>query len=295
MIANRRFDVGEQNLHFRRNGHSVELLLPVAGRDEIVDQHQKPRVERLPPPDNYLSVNQAVVDAIEVDPHQRPTTISDAFPRSAAARAASVGGTEVLKTKSSSVARFTPLTRIRPGSALTMRRAAIVALPAGRSVKITRAPVRASWSRIEASMSSGVIPIIDSTISLSAIPQIWPTAETRPPAKSPCPTTIARGFCGALSFASFMVFLEVLADIVRRRRLHAADEALVECFSGVDARVSQKMIQGDDLGYHRDVLARIEEDRDLGQLYLENRRRLHVEAGALDDRVLVPFLQLDDD
>jgi len=118
-----------------------------------------------------------------------------------------VGDTAVLKTKSSRVARFTPLTRTTPGWSFTMRRAAMVALPAGRSVKITFAPVRASSSRMALSMSSGVIPIIESTTSSLARPQICPTADTNPPANSPCPTTIARGCSGPPPALSFMIFL----------------------------------------------------------------------------------------
>src|SRR2546423_247603 len=136
------------DLHLGRHGHPIELFLPVARGDEIIDQNQKSNVQRLAPTDNDLSVNEAVVDAVELNRHQRPTTISDAFPRSAAARAASVGDMPVLKTKSRSVARFTPLTSTIPGSSFTIRLAAMVALPAGRSVKITRAPVRESCSRI---------------------------------------------------------------------------------------------------------------------------------------------------
>src|SRR5215212_1842750 len=107
VIANGRFDVGKENLHLRWNCHPIEILLPFTRGDEVVDKHHESRVERLAPADDDLSVNETVVDAVKVDAHQRPTTISEAFPRSAAARAASVGGTEVLNTKSSNVARLT--------------------------------------------------------------------------------------------------------------------------------------------------------------------------------------------
>src|SRR6185503_8175888 len=219
----------------------------------------------------------------------------DAFPLSAAARAASVGGISVLKTKSSSVARFTPLTRTSPGVSFTMRRAAIVALPAGRSVKITCAPVRASWSRRVCSMSSGVMPIIESTTSLSAMPQIWPTAETSPPANSPCPTTMARGLFGLSPAFSFMIFLQILANVVCRRRFHATDQPLVEGFRGVYAGIAEEMVHGDDFRDHGDVLPRIEEHCHLRQLDVQNGGRLHVEPDALDDCVLIPLFQLDDD
>src|SRR3954470_19782513 len=224
VIANRRRNVGEAHLHLGRDCHAIKLLLPIARGDQIIDEYEQSNVERLAPADHHLSVNQTVVDAIEVNPHQRPTTISDAFPLSAAVRAASVGETSALKTKSRSVARFTPLTRTSPGVSLTRRRAAMVALPAGRSVKITRAPVRASCSRMVFSISSGVIPIIESTTSLSAIPQIWPTAETRPAANSPRPTPLAPAVTGPPPVCSLMIFLEILLNIACSRCLHAANE-----------------------------------------------------------------------
>src|SRR5438105_1556602 len=143
MIANGGTNIYEANLHVRRNRHPIELFLPVARCHEIIDENEETDVEWLAPPDDDLTVDQAVINAVEVDTHQRPTTISDAFPRTAVERAASVGDTSVLKTKSRSVARLTPLTSTSSGLSLTIRLAAMVALPAGRSVKITRAPVRA--------------------------------------------------------------------------------------------------------------------------------------------------------
>src|SRR5438105_15956149 len=127
-----------------------------------------------------------------------------------------------------------------------------------------------------ASMSSGVMPIIVSTTSLSAIPQIWPTADTRPPANSPCPTTIARGFPGPLSDFSLMVFLEIFANVVGRSGLHAADQSLIECLGGVDARLAKQMVHRDDFGHHRDVLTGVQVNRDLGQLHIKNSRRFEV-------------------
>src|SRR4026209_840250 len=52
------------------------------------------------------------------------------------------------------------------------------------------------------------------------------------------------------------------------------------------------MIQGDDFGDHGDVLARVGIDGDLRQLDIEYGGGLDVEPGTLDDRVLVPFLEL---
>src|SRR5256885_76584 len=145
------------------------------------------------------------------------------------------------------------------------------------------------------SMSSGVIPIIVSTTSLSAIPQIWPTADTRPPANSPCPTTMARGFPGPPPDSSLMIFLEIFANVVSRRGFHAVDKSLIKCLGGVDARVAKQVIHRDDFGHHRDVLTGVEVNRNLGQLYIKNSGCLEVEAGALDHRVLIPLLELDYD
>src|SRR2546423_3220102 len=144
------------------------------------------------------------------------------------------------------------------------------------------------------SMSSGVMPIIVSTTSLSAMPQCCPTAETRPPANSPCPTTMARGLSGALLDLSLMVFLQILANVVRCRSFHAPHQAVIERLGGVDAGVAQQVIKRDDLGDHGDVLSWVQENGDFRQLDVENRGGLNVEAGALDDGVLIPFLKLND-
>src|SRR2546423_88565 len=173
VVSDRCVDVGEVDVHLGRHRHSVQLLLPIARSDQIIYENEKSRVQWLTPTDHHLPMNQPVIDAVKVDPHQlRSTTISDAFPRSAADLAASLGETAVLKTKSRSVAKLTPLTSTMLGSSFTMRLAASVPLPAGRSVKMTWAPVRASSARIVVSMSSGVSPTIESPTSLPAIPQI---------------------------------------------------------------------------------------------------------------------------
>src|ERR1700694_1937983 len=138
VVIDRGGDIGEVDVHLGRHRHSVQLLLPVARSDQVIHENQKSRVKRLAPTDHHLSMNQPVIDAVKVDPHQlRSTTISEAFPRSAADLAASLGETSVLKTKSRSVARLTPLTSTMLASPFTMRRAARGALPAGRSVEMT--------------------------------------------------------------------------------------------------------------------------------------------------------------
>src|SRR6185503_12334396 len=142
-------------------------------------------------------------------------------------------------------------------------------------------------------MSCGVCPTLDSTTSLSASPQICPTADTSPAENWPWPTTIAFGFPAPSPSLSLMIFLEILSNIARRRRvLHPPNESLVECFGGVDPRIAKQVVQRDDFGDHGDVLSRVEIDSDLRQLDIEYGCPLHVEAGPFDNGVLVPFLEL---
>src|SRR5256714_1794703 len=126
-------------------------------------------------------------------------------------------------------------------------------------------------------------------------PWIRRSSETKPPANSPWPTTIARGFPGPPPESSLMIFLQVFTDVIRRCRFHSAHKAVVEGFGGIDAGVAQQMVHGNHLGDHGDVLARIQEDGDLRQLDVEYGRGLHVETRALDNRVLIPLFQLNDD
>jgi hypothetical protein len=58
------------DVHFRRDAHAIQLLLPVARRDGIVDEDDETDIERLPPPDDDLPVNEPVVDAEELDGHR---------------------------------------------------------------------------------------------------------------------------------------------------------------------------------------------------------------------------------
>jgi hypothetical protein len=43
-----------------------------------------------------------------------------------------------------------------------------------------------------------------------------------------------------------MIFLEILLNVVRSRCLHPANESVVESFRGIDAGVSQEMVERDD-------------------------------------------------
>src|SRR6266550_5958032 len=107
VLLNSRRDVGKPELHLWRNSHSVEILLPVAARNLIVDHHDEFYVERLSPTDDDLPVNQSVIDSVELDRHQlSPCTARALLPFSAARRAAASGSSSALKTNSSNVARF---------------------------------------------------------------------------------------------------------------------------------------------------------------------------------------------
>src|SRR5437660_410426 len=87
----------------------VEVLLPVATADLVIDEHDERDVERLAPADYDLPVDQAVIDAVQRQGHVRGTRIA-LPPASTARRAASAGGMSRLNTKSSNMARLTPVT-----------------------------------------------------------------------------------------------------------------------------------------------------------------------------------------
>src|SRR5689334_20210264 len=125
------------DLHLRRYTHAIQLLLPIARRDSVVDEDDEPDVERLSPSDDDLPVNESVVDAEELDRHRpcppvtvAPCTAMAARPRSAACRAASGAERDSEKTKSRSVGRFAPATSTASSMPRKIRRDAIVQLPA---------------------------------------------------------------------------------------------------------------------------------------------------------------------
>src|ERR1035437_1784289 len=62
VIPDRAGDVGKVDLHLGRNGHSIELFLPVTRCDQVIDENQKANIERLAPTDDDLAVNETVVD-----------------------------------------------------------------------------------------------------------------------------------------------------------------------------------------------------------------------------------------
>src|SRR5688500_15262901 len=59
----------EVDVHLGGDAHAIELLLPLASRHFVIDEDDEPEIERLTPPDDDLAVNEAVVDAIEINGH----------------------------------------------------------------------------------------------------------------------------------------------------------------------------------------------------------------------------------
>src|SRR5207237_8595671 len=71
--------------------------------------------------------------------------------------------------------------------------------------------------------------------------------------------------------------------------------ARIQVFARDDDGVSQQSSQRYYLGYLVYFLLWIQEIGDFRELDVKNHRRFHVEAGALDDGVLIPLLELNDD
>src|SRR5438105_15849208 len=71
-----------------------------------------------------------------------------------------------------------------------------------------------------------------------------------------------------------------------------ADEPLIEIARGVNARVTQQVIEGNHLRNNRDVFSGIEWHSYEGNLQVEYRGRECIETRAVDDRILIPILEL---
>src|SRR5687768_1181067 len=186
MVLDGRGDVRKPDLHLGRNAHAVEILLPIALCDLVVDENNEPKIERLSPANDYLTVDESIIDAVQLDRHQpSPWAQSDVRPFSAACRAASAGVSSPRKTNSSSVARLVPVTRITPSVSRMIRRTAIVALPAGRSVKKTLTPSDSDRVRSLDSMSSPLSPEFDNATKTLPYPVICSTALIIPSGNDP--------------------------------------------------------------------------------------------------------------
>src|SRR5579863_6732888 len=220
-------------------------------------------------------------------------------PLSAEWRAASSFVQCVWKTKSRSAGRLAPVTTTTSGRSRCTRRAAIVQLPAGRSVKITRAPADVTASRSVRTISSAPSPLLVSATSTPPRPVICSTAETIPMANSPCPATRARGTSAVPAASDFPASLIVFSQIplhkcaLAARPLHVVDQPLVELLGRIHPAVAEQMVHGNHLRHDGDVLSRIERDRDLGHRNAQDGHGDAVEACALDDGILVPFLEVD--
>src|ERR1051325_8133514 len=185
----------EEDLHLGRRPHAIQLLLPIARRHRIVDEHDKADVEWLAPAHHDLAVDQTIVDAVQDERHRGappPAATIAALPRSSACSAASCGDLSCANTKSRSIGRFTPATSRMSGRSRRTRRAPMVQLPAWRSVKTTFAPVFSSEPRINTSRSAPLRSRAEIGWRTFPRPVICCTAETRPCAKSPCPASSAR-------------------------------------------------------------------------------------------------------
>src|SRR5690349_11242876 len=69
VVADATGNIVEYHLHLRRHRHSIEIFLPVAAGNQVVDEHDEANVERLAPADDDLTVDQAVVDPVELNCH----------------------------------------------------------------------------------------------------------------------------------------------------------------------------------------------------------------------------------
>src|SRR3989475_6945428 len=127
---------GEHHLDLGRHAHTVELLLPLAGSHGVVHQHNEPDVQRLPPPHDHLAVDQPIVEAVQGYAHAAGVRIAR-LPASTARRAASAGGMSRWNTKSSSIARFTPVTTATSVRPRASRTELVRHEPPGRSTNST--------------------------------------------------------------------------------------------------------------------------------------------------------------
>src|SRR5687768_4268041 len=159
-----------------------------------------------------------------------------------------------------------------------MRRAAIVQLPAGRSVKMTVAPVAASRSRINASTPCAERSRLLTPRKSSARPVICSTADNNPSANVPWPATIA------------LTLLIVLHEILPRVAglFHPVHEALIERLRRILPVILEQVVHRDDLGDHRDVFSGTQVHRDLGQFDAGYRPDLAFESRALDLNIFSP-------
>src|SRR5512137_1291615 len=179
------------------------------------------------------------------------------------------------------MARFTPVTTFTLGRSRSRASAAIRQDPAAMSTNTTvaRSPTAA---RIRSSRAPRSHPVFETGLSTPRTPLICSAASTNAPASDPWQTTTP--------WSSFIVVLQVLPHPAPL--LHAPDQPLVERGGDVDAGIAEEMHHRDDLGDHRDVLARVEGHHDLRHRDVQNHGLLPGEAGPVGILGRFPVLQL---
>src|SRR5205823_9381918 len=275
---------GEHHLDAGGHTHLVKLLLPGARAHRVVHQHDESHVERFPPADHDLAVDQAVVDAVQRDAHAAGVRIAR-LPASAARRAASAGGRSRWNTKSSSIARFTPVTTAMSDLPRASRTELVRHEPPGRSTNRTAGLPAIACVRRSASAPVSQ-PSFDTGTSASSTPVIAATAASSAWATAACDTITPRN-------GSLIVLLEILLQLAALRE--ALEEPVVEGARRVHAAVAEQVVHRHDLADHGQVLAGVERDRDHREGHVEHARRLTVDPGAVVLARRVPLVELHHD
>src|SRR3989454_5037046 len=196
-------------------------------------------------------MNETVVDPVERNGRAAGVRIA-LPPASAARRAASAGDRSRWNTKSSSMARFTPVTTATSVLPRASRIEVVRQEPPGRSTNSTAGrPSIASASRVVSAPESQ--PSLLTGTSASPMPVMAATAARSAWATAACDTITPRS-------GSLIVLLEVLLQLALLG--HAADEALVEGLGRIHSAVPQQVVHRHDLADHREVLARVERHGD---------------------------------
>src|SRR5436190_23184451 len=274
----------EHHLDAGGHAHAVELLLPGARAHRVVHEHDECHVERFPQADQDLPVDQAVVDSVQRDAHAAGVRIAR-LPASAARRAASAGGRSRWNTKSSSIARFTPVTTATSDLPRASRTELVRHDPPGRSTNSTTGwlPIAAVSRAVSAPESQ---PSLLTETRASSTPVIAATADFSACATAACDTITPRS-------GSLIVFLEVLLQLAPLR--HPLEEALVEVLRRIHAAVAQQVVHRHHLTDDGEILARVERHGHERQRDVEELGRLPVEAGAIVLARRVPVVELDHD
>src|SRR6185503_7558445 len=270
----------ESDLDVRIYGHPIELLLPVTGRHLIINQDDEVDPQRPAPSDDYLAVDETVIDPAEHDGHQG--ILIDFSPAAMARVAASSGESVRWNTKSTSIARFTPVTTLTEGSPRSRFNTAKEQEPLARSTNTTAGMPRRAASTRSSSVSRSH-PVFDTGTSAPEIPLICSAACTSAPAREAWQTTPP-------SSSSLIVLLEVLPDSTLL--LHSLDQAGIESRGDIHSRVAQQVHHGHDLGDDRDVLSGIERDHNPGNRHIQNGGLLPRQTAAVAILGGLPILQL---